>query len=143
MRQWHAAAAMLTAALLSVAFFAMAHGQQIHRNSFEGQETFWVKGSADVVFRELAHEITDSTAHKGEHSEHVQISSDQGSYIYYYYPTSRAPLTARRPIFFRPNFSMPSATGHPAKAFSGSRPSATRDSGPTRCSCRRALPPPR
>jgi hypothetical protein len=92
MRRWQAASAALVAALLTVAFLRLAQGQQIHRNGFEGRETFWVKGSADAAFQELVHEITDATAHKGEHSEHVQISSVQGSYIYYYYPTGKAPL---------------------------------------------------
>jgi hypothetical protein len=83
---------MLLATALAVILISLAEAQQIHRNGFEGRETFWIKGTADVAFKELAHEITDATAHKGEHSEHVQLSCDQGSYIYYYYPTNKAPL---------------------------------------------------
>jgi hypothetical protein len=71
----------------------LAQGPQIHRNGFEAREAVWVKGTADAAFRELAHEIADATAHTGQYSEHLQINSEQGSYIYYYYPTGKAPLT--------------------------------------------------
>jgi hypothetical protein len=81
------------ASALTVGFLGLARSQQIHRNGFEVRESLWMKGTADAAFRELAHDISDSSAHTGQSSEHLQISTQQGSYIYYYYPTNRAPIT--------------------------------------------------
>jgi hypothetical protein len=91
MRLGRSATAALLATLAGV-FLNVAQAQQIHRNGFEGRETFWVKGAADATFHEVTHEITDATARKGEHSEHIQFSAEQGNFIYYYYPTDKAPL---------------------------------------------------
>jgi hypothetical protein len=93
MRHAHRAGVVLVMLGLAAAFLGLLHGQQIHRNSFEGRDPVWIKGQADTPFRELAHEITDAAAHTGQFSEHIQIASEQGSFVYYYYPTSRAPLT--------------------------------------------------
>jgi hypothetical protein len=88
-----AVTAGLVISALAVMFLGLASGQQIHRNGFEAREPVWVKGTADAAFRELVHDITDSSAHTGQYSEHLQISAQQGSYIYYCYPTNRAPIT--------------------------------------------------
>jgi hypothetical protein len=69
-----------------------AQGQQIHRNGFEGREPVWIKGSADANFQETLHETTDLTARTGQRCEHLQLNADPGSFIYYLYPTQRAPL---------------------------------------------------
>jgi hypothetical protein len=71
---------------------SLAHGQQVHRNGFEAREPSWLKGTADAPFRETAHEMTDFTAHTGQYSEHIQLEADRGSFIYYVYPTGRAPV---------------------------------------------------
>jgi hypothetical protein len=76
-----------------VSFLGWAQGQQIHRNGFEGREPVWIKGSADANFHEILHETTDMTARTGQRSEHIKIDADQGSFIYYLYPTQRAPLS--------------------------------------------------
>jgi hypothetical protein len=83
---------LLLISLLSFTFIGPAQGQQIHRNGFESREPQWVKGPAEVAFRELAHEITDSTAHTGQNSEHLQVSCEQAGNVYYFYPTAKAPL---------------------------------------------------
>jgi hypothetical protein len=72
--------------------FHFVQAQSVHRNGFEGREPLWVKGTADVSFQETAHEVTDLTAHTGGHSEHIQFTAEQGNYIYYFYPTQRAPI---------------------------------------------------
>src|SRR6266852_1067176 len=100
MRHARAAAAVLMTAALALALLDWARSQQIHRNGFEVREPVWVKGTADASFRELVHEITDTTARTGQYSEHLQISSEPGSYIYYYYPTNRAPITEDLNISF-------------------------------------------
>jgi len=83
----------MLAAGLFLTFLQLGQAQSVHRNGFEGREPLWVKGMADVSFRETAHEITDLTAHTGGHSEHIQFTAEQGNYIYYFYPTHRAPLS--------------------------------------------------
>src|SRR5437868_13556837 len=84
--------AILASGALAVGFLDLARGQQIHRNGFEAREIAWRKGTADAHDRELAHEITDTTAHRGQYCEHLQLTAEQGSSIYYYYPMSRAPI---------------------------------------------------
>jgi hypothetical protein len=88
----HARVMVVGLVVICSAVLGLAHGQQIHRNRFETQEPAWVRGTADVAFRELAHGITDSFAHSGQFSEHLQLTSEQGTQILYYYPTSRAPV---------------------------------------------------
>src|SRR5260370_42014279 len=100
MRDAGAGAAGLMTAVLALALLDWARSQQIHRNGFEVREPVWIKGTADASFRELVHEITDTTARTGQYSEHLQISSEPGSYIYYYYPTNRAPITEDLNISF-------------------------------------------
>jgi hypothetical protein len=87
------AGAGLAAGLLAAALLAQASGQQIHRNQFETRDTSWLKGNADAPFTELVHEISDATAHTGQSSEHLQINCQQGSHVYYVYPTSPAPIS--------------------------------------------------
>jgi hypothetical protein len=70
-----------------------AQAQQIHRNGFEGREPVWIKGPADSNFQETLHETTDLTARTGQRCEHLQLNADPGSFIYYLYPTQRAPLS--------------------------------------------------
>jgi hypothetical protein len=82
----------LTVAVV-VSFMGWAQAQHIHRNGFEGREPVWIKGSADANFNEILHDITDLAARTGQRSEHLQINAEQGSFIYYLYPTQRAPLT--------------------------------------------------
>ena len=73
-------------------FLSPAVGQQVHRNFFESRQTSWTKGTTDTSFRELSHEITDKTAHAGQLCEHIQLNAEKGNYIYYDYPSSKAPL---------------------------------------------------
>lgn len=91
----HARATGVLAAIAlggALAFLSLAHGQQVHRNGFEGRETSWIKGAADAPYRETAHELTEVTAKSGQYSEHIQLTAEQGHYIHYLYPTAKAPL---------------------------------------------------
>jgi hypothetical protein len=76
-----------------MSFLGWAQAQQIHRNGFEGREPVWIKGSSDANFHEILHETTDLMARTGQRCEHIKIEAEQGSFIYYLYPTQRAPLT--------------------------------------------------
>lgn len=94
MRHRRTAGAVLAAALgAALAFLGLVHAQQVHRNGFEAPEPGWSKGTADAPFKEIAHDLTDTTAHAGQHSEHIQLTAEQGNFIHYVYPTGRAPIT--------------------------------------------------
>jgi hypothetical protein len=82
----------LTAAV-APAFLGLARGQQVHRNGFESTTTTWVKGSADAAHREVAHTMSEQGVHDGQRCEYIQINADKGTYVYYQYPTQRAPIT--------------------------------------------------
>src|SRR5262249_8851479 len=77
---------------LAVCVYDSAWGQQVHRNGFETKEPAWIKGPADVPFKEAVHDTTDQTAHSGQLSEHIQLTAEVGNYIHYHYPTAQAPL---------------------------------------------------
>lgn len=68
--------------------------QQIHRNGFETPKLFWVKGAADVAYQETEHAISDQGAHDGQMSEYLKLNAEQGTHIYYQYPTGRGVISA-------------------------------------------------
>jgi hypothetical protein len=92
MRYCRTAAALLLSAATSLSFLHLAQSQQIHRSGFETRDLQWTRGAAEIPFRELIHDITDSTAHTGQNSEHLQVNCEQAGNVYYYYPTAKAPL---------------------------------------------------
>jgi hypothetical protein len=64
----------------------------MHRNGFESNHTSWIKGTADTAFDETIHTMSDQVAHQDQRSEYIQINAKQGTHVYYYYPTARAPI---------------------------------------------------
>jgi hypothetical protein len=80
-------------AIPSLILAGSAAGQQVHRNGFEGRDPVWVKGNADVAFHETRHVIADTAAHGGQRSEYLQITAEQGNFVYYHYPTGHALVT--------------------------------------------------
>src|SRR5438132_13689199 len=92
MRQARITGAFLLSTAAAGIFLGLVQAQQIHRNGFETRQIAWIKGAADAPFREIVHDITDALARTGQYSEHVQINAEQGTNIYYYYPTAKAPL---------------------------------------------------
>jgi hypothetical protein len=64
----------------------------IHRDSFEGRQTAWLKALANVEHRELAHDLSTQTAHSGRQSEHIQLQAGKGTFIHYYYPVGKIVL---------------------------------------------------
>jgi hypothetical protein len=90
---------LVTAALLAGGLVLGLHalrparGQQILQQGFEGRDPLWVQGPADAAFKELAHTLTDETAHGGLRSEHIRVRAEKGSYVFYTYDVGRAPLT--------------------------------------------------
>src|SRR5438552_2766296 len=83
---------VIAAVALSLGVLGLAHAQQVHRNGFETRTPAWLRGPADMAFKEIIHDVTDQTAHSGQFSEHIQINAEQGNYVYYLYPTAHAPL---------------------------------------------------
>ena len=79
----------VAAVLLTV---LVASAQQIHRNGFETRTPVWVSQNADAKFRVVAHDVTDTTAHTGQHCEHIHIQAEQGTFVHYAYPAGKAPL---------------------------------------------------
>jgi hypothetical protein len=86
-------AIVLACGLCCAAGLVPCLGQQVHRNGFEGRNPAWTRASADAPFDETVHQITDQGAHDGQRAEYLQIKAGQGSYIYYQYPTGRAPVS--------------------------------------------------
>jgi hypothetical protein len=76
-----------------LALWGLAFAQQVHRNGFEGRDPAWIKGAADAPYQETVHDMSDVTAHTGQFAEHLQLTVGQGSFIYYAYPTGRAPIS--------------------------------------------------
>lgn len=94
MTRFRAVAVMLAvAAGMTLALLDHVRAQQIHKNSFEGRQTSWLKDAADAPFREIDHAMTDQFAHTGQRSEHIRLAAEQGAYIDYIYPTGRAPVS--------------------------------------------------
>src|SRR6266851_8466421 len=85
---WVAAAAVGLGGL----FLSLATAQQVHRDGFETRETAWLKGTADAPFNETAHRMTEEMFHTGQKCEYLELQAERGSYIYYHYDTSPAPL---------------------------------------------------
>ncbi len=83
--------ATLTVALV-IAGTALVQSPQIHRDNFESRDPRWVKGASDAPFRETAHDLTDTTAHAGQHSEHITHVAEQGTFVHYFYAIGRAPI---------------------------------------------------
>lgn len=61
------------------------HGQQIHRQGHEGRNVVWQQGPADVSMKNVAHEITNQTAHRGQQSEYLRFDAEQGTFVHFYY----------------------------------------------------------
>src|SRR5713226_7658858 len=92
MRQGRSSRGLLALAVAAgVSFLGWVQGQQIHHNGFEGRQPVWIKGSADANFHEILHETTDLMARTGQRCEHLKIDAEQGSFVYYLYPTQPAP----------------------------------------------------
>ncbi len=91
-RRWRPQAMVALALFLVVTGTALVQSPQIHRDDFESRDVRWTKGTSDAPFRETAHDLTDSTAHSGQHSEHITHVAEQGTFVHYLYPIGKAPI---------------------------------------------------
>ncbi|HZU35537.1 MAG TPA: hypothetical protein VFA18_06510, partial [Gemmataceae bacterium] len=93
MKRFRMMAALVVVVGMALALLGPVRGQRIHKNTFEGRQTSWVKDAADAPSQEADHSMTEQYAHTGQRSEHIRLTAGQGSYIHYVYPISRAPIT--------------------------------------------------
>lgn len=63
-----------------------------HRDSFEQGTMAWRSGTADAPFQENRHQISNTVAHTGTHSEHIHLIAKSGTNIYYWYGLPRAEI---------------------------------------------------
>jgi hypothetical protein len=91
-RSWGPWLLLLGGLLAAASFLRPTWGQQVHRNGFEAGRIAWVKAGADGPYEELAHQPSDQGAHDGQRSEYIKLNAQQGSHIYYQYPTGQAPI---------------------------------------------------
>jgi hypothetical protein len=68
-------------------------GQQILQYGFEARGPVWAQGNWDAPYKELAHRLTDETAHGGQRCEHIRVEAEKGTHIHYTYDLGRAPIT--------------------------------------------------
>ena len=92
--------AILGVLLTGLLLPATALSQQIHRNAFESVKPAWVKGGFDAPFDEILHATTTQVWHDGQRSEYISLQAKPGpgSFIYYQYPTGRAPLGGKHHV---------------------------------------------
>src|SRR5215208_7397008 len=81
----------------TMAVLAVAQSEEIHRNSFSGKTTQFLKGEANVRFEEKAHDLSADRSRSLPTSERIRLTLAAGknetNFAYYYYPTPAAPIT--------------------------------------------------
>jgi hypothetical protein len=81
----------------TLAFAGLAVAQSIQRDSFDGRETAWLKGPANVPVAEEAHILTGQHAHSLPTSEYIRVKAEANGelnpFVYYSYGTKAAPIT--------------------------------------------------
>ncbi len=92
-RQW--AVGSFSTALLALALLALpgVRSQQVLQYGFETRDPVWLPGAADAPFKEIAHKLTDESAHSGQRSEVMRLQVEPGTFIHYTYDPGRGPVT--------------------------------------------------
>ena len=80
------------ALLASVSFPQPSLQDRVLRDDFETPKVAWVEEGGDLARPVKVHERTISSAHTGKQSEHIGVSAQRGTYLYYGYPVRRAPV---------------------------------------------------
>lgn len=90
-------AAFLIAALAVGFALIPVRGEQIHRHSFSGRQTAFVRGDANVRVEELEHDISTLSFKSQPSSEHIKLTAEaatgDSAFIHYYYDTPPAPIS--------------------------------------------------
>src|SRR5205823_229247 len=99
------------AAAVCAALAGLALAGGIYRDGFDGKQTAWVKGGANVPFTEDAHEITTESAHTFPSSEYLRLRVEPTAalnpFVYYRYATPPAPVTEELSVSLRVRASRP------------------------------------
>src|SRR5579871_1990358 len=100
------------AAAVCAALAGLAIAGGIYRDGFDGKQTAWVKGGANVPFTEDAHEITTQSAHTFPASEYLRLRIEPSPgvlspYVYYRYATPPAPVADELMVSLRVRGSRP------------------------------------
>lgn len=81
----------------AMALLAVGQSDEIHKNSFSGKSTQFLKGEANVKFEEKVHELSTDRSRSLPTSEHIRLNLAAGknetNFVHYYYPTPAAPIT--------------------------------------------------
>src|SRR5262245_4951451 len=81
----------------TIAVLAVAQPEEIHRNSFSGKTTQFLKGEANVRFEEKAHDLSTDRSRSLPTSERIRLNlaagKNENNFVHYYYPTPAAPIT--------------------------------------------------
>ncbi|HEV3143755.1 MAG TPA: hypothetical protein VGZ47_07730 [Gemmataceae bacterium] len=87
----------ILALVLHSAIWSGALAQQIHRNELGGAQAFFLRGPANSRYQETTHQVSTEYAHIGSSSEflalEVEACTQATPFIYYLYPTPRAPVS--------------------------------------------------
>jgi hypothetical protein len=92
-RRWLVGGTLLATVALLILAGSPLLGQQFVQYGFESREPIWVQGPADAAYKQLAHRLTDESAHSGQRSEFIQLNAEPGTFIYYTYSPGKAPIT--------------------------------------------------
>src|SRR3954447_11051852 len=100
------------AAAVCAALAGLALAGGIYRDGFDGKQTAWVKGGANVPFTEDAHEITTQSAHTFPASEYLRLRVEPtpgilNPFVHYRYATPPAPVTEELVVSLRVRGSRP------------------------------------
>lgn len=80
------------AALTCLSFADPSLADGVLRDGFETPGVGWTEEVGDVRRTVQVHERTSSSVHSGKQSEHIGISADRGTHLFYSYTIGRAPL---------------------------------------------------
>ena len=94
------------AAAVCAALAGLALAGGIYRDGFDGKQTAWVKGGANVPFTEDAHEITTESAHTFPASEYLRLRVEPtpgnlNPFVHYRYATPPAPVSVNSRVLAR------------------------------------------
>jgi hypothetical protein len=87
------ALAVTLLAVVAVGVQSQEGQPQTLEHGFERGNPIWIAGPFDAAYKETKHVLTDETAHTGQKSELIQLTAEQGSFIYYTYPIGKASVT--------------------------------------------------
>ncbi len=91
------AAAVIAVLAVGFALVPVSRAEQIHRHGFNGKNTAFIRGDANVRVEENEHDISTLSFKSQPSSEHIKLTAElatgDAAFIHYYYDTPPAPVT--------------------------------------------------